>query len=347
MDLRECTLSSYVSSRGPVEFLDPDLLCAGQTDNATPSAAKLGRFRDAVVRSGSVCVLLAAGQGSRFVAETPKVIYPFTDVNQEQRPLAAFSIKAASDCGMPIVVIVGHAREQVVRTLRSAFADDYPILFVVQDEQMGTGHAVYLAKHALPDGFNGDIVVTYADNPGVDAKLLKQLVDQHQSLKQSLGNDYGALILTGSRADAGNGAAAYGRIVRETKQGGCVIDIVEKKTILKLRADDLCKTYSKSSWNANELEDIDEFNSGIVIARADQYLKVLGDTVANQTKFKPPKFEYYATDFVKGLAAIGKVSEGWKIPVDSIWKLEGANTVDELRELEQKSILRAKSGQVE
>ncbi len=170
-DLRECTLEKYVSSRAPPQFLDPELLRDGSAENSSMSPEEVKKFQDQVSRIGSVCVLLAAGQGSRFVADTPKVIYPFEAGGTGSRPLAAFSIAAASACGMPIVAIVGHERERVVKTLYNHYPKDYPILFLVQEEQMGTGHAVHLAKFALPDGFAGEVIVTYADNPGVDAEL--------------------------------------------------------------------------------------------------------------------------------------------------------------------------------
>jgi hypothetical protein len=90
------------------------------------------------------------------------------------------------------------------------------------------------------------------------------------------------------------------------------------------------------SWTGPELDAVDEFNSGIVVARADVYMDVLASVVASQTKVDPPKFEYYATDFVKAMVARDIVAEGWKVPTEEQWKLEGANTLDELKELEAK-----------
>lgn len=136
---------------------------------------------------------------------------------------------------------------------------------------------------------------------------------------------------------AGQGAAAYGRIVRAQKDcTGPIVDIVEKKTIVTLAEDGKSNTYGKVTWNAQELDAIDEFNSGIVVARARQYLDTLADIVASQTKFDPPKYEYYATDFVKGLVGKNMMIRGFLIPEESTWKLEGANTVDELEELQRK-----------
>lgn len=338
-NLTKVTLSDYVEHKNPPQFLDPKTM----TEAAKPSESDTKKFHDAAKSSGVVCVILAAGQGSRFVSSTPKVIHPFSAEGYDAQPLASYSMRAAIKCGMPIIVVVGHERKLVVSTLSSLIDADYPVLYVVQNQQMGTGHAVYLAKRALPTGFGGNVIVTYADNPGVDSVLLGQLSAEFVELEKKHDGNCGALILTGARADAGIGAASYGRIVRKTKSGGAVVDIVEKKTIVKLREDGLGKSYGEITWSAEELDKIDEFNSGIVIARAKDYFEVLGKMVASQTKFNPPKYEYYATDFVKGLVNMGIISEGWKIPKDAIWKLEGANTVEELGELEQKNAARAKT----
>jgi len=253
-NLSEVTLSEYVKSRGDPPFLDPK--------TSVPTAEKLAQFHASVTKAGVVCVLLAAGQGSRFVSDIPKVIYPYSSGGEgKSMPLASISMNAAFECGMPVVAIVGHARERVVSTIDR---EDHPVLFVVQEEQMGTGHAVYLSRFALPDDFDGDIIVTYADNPGIDSQILKELTNEHAKYSGADAK-YGGLILTGSRKDAGAGAEAYGRIVRKSKQGntGVIVDIVEKKTILKLRADNACKTYEGGAeWTGDELWDIDEFNSG-------------------------------------------------------------------------------------
>lgn len=290
---------------------------------------ELRAFHDAVQARGAVSILLAAGEGSRFKSNYPKVIHPFNG-----KPLAQHALDAAAACGLPVVVIVGHAKEKVVDALTFRTGET---VFVFQEQQMGTAHAVYLAKCALPVDFDGEVFVSYADNPGVDSGLMTEAFATHKENRVLYGDAYAAMILTGSRKYAGHGASAYGRIVRKDRTTGPVVDIVEKKTISKLATEKKTLTYDDGQvWTPEELDAIDEFNSGIVVACSAEYYKVLGEVVASQTKFDPPKYEYYATDFVKGLVARGKVSEGFQIPVDSMWKLEGANTVEELQELEKK-----------
>ncbi|KAI0566543.1 UDP-N-acetylglucosamine pyrophosphorylase [Gracilaria domingensis] len=317
-DLSKIPLTTFVGSNPPeplAQSLQPI------------SSEALGTFHDAVVARGAVSVLLAAGKGSRFKSSYPKVIHPFAG-----RPLAQHALDAAERSALPVIVIVGHAKETVVNALR--FRKDETV-FIFQDEQMGTAHAVYLAKCALPECFRGDVIVSYADNPGVDAELIKEVMSTHAKNKDAYGDSYAAMILTGSRKHAGQGANAYGRIVRKGRTSGPIIDIVEKKTISKLAMDKRCKFYGDEEWTPEQLDDVDEFNSGIVIAQSDQYYTVLGEVLASQTKFDPPKYEYYATDFVKGLVAKQKVCEGFQVEAHSMWKLEGANTVEELEELER------------
>lgn len=339
-DVASMSLSQFVSSRPSPQFIDPEALVAGNSKNPSLPKEKLCAFQDAVKDSPVVCVLLAAGQGSRFVADTPKVIYPFKSGDSSPRPLGAFSILAAVSCKMPIIVVVGHERARVAQTLHAQCPPGHPIVFVVQDDLMGTGHAVYLAKFALPDAYAGSVVVSYADNPGVDGELLRELLQRGDGHMSGRSQTYGGLILTGSRAAAGEGAAAYGRIVRQARSGGSVVDIVERKTIEALKREGKSMTYGEEVWMADELEKIDEFNSGIVVVRADHYMKALGDVPAMRTKVEPEKYEFYATDFVKGMVGMGRAVEAFKIEAGLMWKLEGANTVEELRELEEKNMKR-------
>lgn len=325
-NLKETSLSAFVQRRGAPSPVD---------QNVGPmSPGDLEKFHAKVTARGAVCVILAAGQGSRFVAPFPKVIHPFAG-----KPMAQHAIDAAAKADIPAIVIVGHARDKVCSALT---ADS--VTFVIQEEQMGTGHAGYMANFALPNGFTGDIIILYADNPGVDGSLVEKLLQEHEGNKVKYGDVYGAMILTGSRASAGDGANAYGRIVRKTKDaGGPVLDIVEKKTITHMVTGigPCVKTYGEVSWSSQELDALDEFNSGIVVARAAPYMDVLGEVTATQTKLDPPKFEYYATDFVKGMVSKGIVVEGWLLPTDQMWKLEGANTLEELKILEKNQVARA------
>eukprot|EP00735_Rhodelphis_limneticus_P014330 TRINITY_DN8339_c0_g1::TRINITY_DN8339_c0_g1_i1::g.29165::m.29165 TRINITY_DN8339_c0_g1::TRINITY_DN8339_c0_g1_i1::g.29165 ORF type:complete len:872 (+),score=284.15,sp/F1RQM2/AGM1_PIG/44.63/6e-134,NTP_transf_3/PF12804.2/3.8e+03,NTP_transf_3/PF12804.2/9.8e-15,PGM_PMM_I/PF02878.11/7.7e-05,PGM_PMM_I/PF02878.11/2e-07,PGM_PMM_I/PF02878.11/9.8e+02,PGM_PMM_IV/PF00408.15/4e-09,PGM_PMM_IV/PF00408.15/5.7e+03,NTP_transferase/PF00483.18/3.3e-09,PGM_PMM_II/PF02879.11/4.8e-08,PGM_PMM_II/PF02879.11/5.4e+03,PGM_P len=267
----------------------------------------------------TVAVLLAAGQGTRFVSPYPKVLHPFLG-----KPFAQHAIDAAHECGIDVVVVIGHAAEQVKDTLGRD-----KNTYVHQTEQLGTGHGVYTSTRVLGHSFKGDIIVMYADNPGVDAVLLNQIKAKHNQNKEKYGGKYGGMILTGLMVDA----AGYGRIVRGKQ--GMIIDIVEKKQIDRMSLTEDRVYEDGSRFSRMQLDLIPEFNSGIVIARADVYLSALADVLGSQTKPAPnTKYEYYATDFVKHMVRRGFLVDGWRIPVKDMHKLEGANTVEELTALE-------------
>eukprot|EP00741_Cyanophora_paradoxa_P007748 tig00001206_g7496.t1 len=274
---------------------------------------------EAANQNGMVSVMLAAGQGSRFKADTPKVIYPFLG-----RPMAEKPLSAVAEVGLDSIVVVGFASDLVTKTLG---VDGHT--YVLQQERLGTGHAVFLALQGL-GAFEGDVLVLYADNPGVDAALIKQIITAHSANKARYGEKYSGLIVTGVLPDAG----FYGRIVRGT--GGTVIDIVERKVIEKMD-DGEERTYADGShFKKEQLRSIGEFNSGIVMVRAGDYLEALASISPTQTKEDPVAYEYYATDFVSQLVAAGKIVEGFQVPAESLWKVEGANTLEELDALESK-----------
>lgn len=336
-DLTSTSLSKYVSENKQGKVLDVATLTKEMANEVAPEV--LDVFRANVKERGAVAVLLAAGQGSRFVSDVPKVIHPFCG-----KPLAQHSLDAAVEAGLPVIVVVGHARVDVVKTL--VVGKDAHVVFVTQEEQMGTGHAVYMSKTVLGDDFDGDIFISYADNPGVNCGLLKEFAKAHEGFKSRYLEKYGAMVVTGSRKSGGKATGSYGRIVREKKDGsGCIIDIVEKKTIERMKEDGAVKKYGDVEWTASALDELDEFNSGIVVACGKSYLKCLGNVKATVTKTTDDglKFEYYATDFVKGLVSDGLKTDGFPVKDDVVWMLEGTNTVEELQLLKNK--MEAASGE--
>eukprot|EP00736_Rhodelphis_marinus_P000065 Rmarinus@m.940 len=268
----------------------------------------------------AVAVLLAAGQGTRFKSDYPKVIHPF-----HGKPLAQHAVEGARAAGLEVVVVVGYAADRVTAALGDSMS------YVTQEQQLGTGHGVYVATRVLGDGFSGDVLVMYADNPGVDAELIKSMCAHHAENKARYPNKYGGMILTGKLDYCGG----YGRIIRG--KNGSVIDIVEKKQIDRM-ADDETRSYPDGSeFSKKQLDETQEFNSGIVFACGRPYFDALATIKAAQTKPAPNlKYEYYATDFVKQIMAAGFRVEGWVIDPKDIGKLEGTNTVEELKELERK-----------
>jgi bifunctional UDP-N-acetylglucosamine pyrophosphorylase/glucosamine-1-phosphate N-acetyltransferase len=154
-------------------------------------------------------VVLAAGEGTRMKsATTPKVLHPLCG-----RTMLGHVVAAARGLRPEhLVVVVGHAREQVTAALGEIDPDALP---VVQEQQNGTGHAVRVALEALP-ALTGTVVVVPGDAPLLTTQTLADLVTQHERAAAA------TTLLTAEVDDP----TGYGRVVR---QGGSVAAVVEHK----------------------------------------------------------------------------------------------------------------------
>src|SRR5712691_5938447 len=148
-------------------------------------------------------IVLAAGRGKRMRSDLPKVLHPLA-----ARPLLAHVIDAARTLApRKIFVVHGHGADKV----RAAFPDS-GVDWVLQAEQLGTGHAVLQAlPQVSPDA---DVLIVYGDVPLVRPATLKRLLE---------GAREGVAVLTAELADP----AGYGRIVRDAARR--VARIVEQK----------------------------------------------------------------------------------------------------------------------
>ncbi|MGE0219256.1 bifunctional UDP-N-acetylglucosamine diphosphorylase/glucosamine-1-phosphate N-acetyltransferase GlmU [Mycolicibacterium sp.] len=164
-------------------------------------------MRDAAV------LVLAAGAGTRMNSDTPKVLHPLAG-----RSMLAHCLHAIAEVApRHLVVVVGHDREQVgpaATAIGEALGRSVDI--AVQDQQLGTGHAAECGLAALPQDFDGVVVVTAGDVPLLDADTLAGLIDAHDAESAV------ATVLTTTLADP----TGYGRVLRT--QDGEVIGIVEQ-----------------------------------------------------------------------------------------------------------------------
>ncbi|MBQ3853725.1 MAG: NTP transferase domain-containing protein, partial [Anaerovibrio sp.] len=153
-----------------------------------------------------VTVILAAGKGTRMKSKLPKVLHKVAGKSMLQHVLDA-ATKAGSKRN---VVVVGFGGEKV----KEAMGDQAE--FVVQAEQLGTGHAVKQAAPLLAQE-NGTVMVLCGDTPLVTADLITKLYEGHKAAGAK------ATVLTAIMPDA----TGYGRIIRTAD--GDVAKIVEQK----------------------------------------------------------------------------------------------------------------------
>jgi len=232
-------------------------------------------------------VVLAAGKGTRMKSDRPKVLHELAG-----RSLLAHVLDTVRAAGVArTVVVVGHQADHV----REACAAD-DLEFVLQEPQLGTGHAVQMAAPALRDG--GWTVVLAGDVPLLRAQTLRQLV------QQTVTRQAAATVLTCVVDDAG----AYGRVVKDDR--GRVQKIVEARDATPA-----------------ELA-IGEYNSGVYCFRTDRLRAALASLTTDNDQG-----EYYLTDTIGWLVARGE-TVGTVVTAD-VDEVVGINTVDELAAAER------------
>ncbi len=154
-------------------------------------------------------VVLAAGEGTRMKSERPKVLHRILGRTLLDHVLAATSTLDPRQ----VVVVVGHGREVVAAHL----ADAHPhVRTAVQEQQLGTGHAVEVALEVLAPPA-GAVVVLAGDAPLITGEALRALVEQHAA------SGAAATVLSAELDDP----TGYGRVLRDSD--GQVVGIVEQK----------------------------------------------------------------------------------------------------------------------
>jgi len=151
-------------------------------------------------------IILAAGKGTRMKGDLPKCMQPVCELPMVEHLVRSFRTAGIS---RPTVV-VGYHGEVIVHAL------DSEVDVVWQHEQLGTGHAVLMAKELLQD-FDGPVVVVSGDCPLISPNSLIQIINRFKS--------EGAAAVVGSVKV--NSPAGYGRI--ERTEAGEFEQIIEQK----------------------------------------------------------------------------------------------------------------------
>ena len=233
-------------------------------------------------------IVLAAGQGTRMKSSRPKVLHSIAG-----RSLIGHVLATARELEPRVVIaVVRHERDAVIASI-SELAPD--VVFVDQDDVPGTGRAVEVALAALPEGFEGDVIVVSGDVPLLDAPTLAALITEHRAASAA------ATLLSAVLDDA----TGYGRVIRNPE--GALDRIVEQK-------------------DATEAERaVTEINSGTYVFSVDA-LRVQLPLVGTQNLAG----EKYLTDVVGLLRASGLAVSA--LPVSDGWMVSGVNDRVQLAE---------------
>lgn len=194
-------------------------------------------------------VILAAGKGTRMYSDLPKVLH-----NIAGKPMVKHVIDTAKQLKAEnIHLIYGHGGELLQSRLK-----DEPVNWVLQAEQLGTGHAMQQAAPFFADDEN--IVMLYGDAPLITKETLEKLIEA----KTEGGIGLLTVVL--------DNPTGYGRIIREN---GSVVGIVEQKDA-----------------NPEQLK-IQEINTGVMVASGASFKKWLAQLDNNNAQG-----EYYITDVI-------------------------------------------------
>ncbi len=242
-----------------------------------------------VLDSKLKAVVLAAGKGTRI--RTDGVNMPKVMRRALGKPLLHYVLKALPiEDKKDIVIVVGYMKEDII----SAFPG---YSYAVQEQQLGTGHAVISAEEAVGD-FDGSILVCCGDMPLVKKETFEELIRIHFED----GND--CTMLTGTSSIP----LPYGRIIRDAD--GCFERIVEARdcTVAQLA--------------------ITELNSGIYVFRAEKLYSALKELGTDNAQH-----EYYLTDVPDIMIHRGDKIGVCKLDLGS--ELIGVNTLEQLANVEE------------
>lgn len=238
-----------------------------------------------MLKNNTTAVILAAGQGTRMKSSQPKVLHEILG-----RPMIAYLLDTLRAAGVnDIVVVVGHQAEAVKDALK-----DYAVRFVIQEPQLGTGHAVQVAMPAVPPEA-GTVMVLCGDAPLISGESIAALRQLH---------DRTGAAVTVQTIELPDGAH-YGRVVRD--ESGRVAAVVQ----------------AKDSIERPDLLAIREINTGA-------YCFDAAFLVAGLTKIpkSPVTSEIYLTDLIHIARQEGR---GVEALVDPDWEaLLGINSRAEL-----------------
>ncbi|MHA6481558.1 bifunctional UDP-N-acetylglucosamine diphosphorylase/glucosamine-1-phosphate N-acetyltransferase GlmU [Paenibacillus sp. strain BS8-2] len=215
-----------------------------------------------------MAIVLAAGQGKRMKSKLYKVLHPVCG-----KPMVGhvLDVVRSANCERA-VVIVGHGAEKV-----KAYLGD-TAEYALQEQQLGTGHAVLQAKDLIGD-VEGTTIVICGDTPLVRASTVESMLKLHEE------SGAAATVLTASFADP----TGYGRVIRG--EDGTVQRIVEQKDCTPEEAA------------------VGEINTGTYCFDNRKLFQALAGV-----KNENAQGEYYLTDVIGLFKSAGEVVQGYNTP---------------------------------
>lgn len=233
-------------------------------------------------------IILAAGKGTRMKSELPKCAHIIID-----KPMVEYVVDSLREVKIQnVITIIGYGKEKIKELLQNK-----NVKFAVQEEQLGTAHAVMQAQPLLEDK-DGITIIAIGDMPFIKRETFYALIINHIQECADL------TVLTVEHPQP----HGYGRIIRD--DNGQVLAIVEERDCTKEQAS------------------IREINSSVYAVDNQKLFKYI-----NKIKRENDQNEYYLTDLVKVFNENGLKVSGYK--TSNFYELSGINNKLQLAEMEQ------------
>lgn len=217
---------------------------------------------------------MAAGKGTRLKSDLPKVLHPLLGKTLLARVLETLNPLFPQ----AVYVIVGHGKDRVEEELQS-LSLNYQTTPVVQEPQLGTGHAVQQVKAAAGKNISGSVLVLSGDVPLLRTETLNAIAQTHANKKHDI-----TLLAATLEKPFG-----YGRVIT---QGNKVVRIVEEKDATP------------------DVKAIQTVNTGLYCVNWEKVSPLLGKLEANNAQK-----EFYLTDLI-GLAVEAGLAVGTHMLAD-------------------------------
>ncbi len=236
-------------------------------------------------------VIMAAGKSTRMKSRLPKPLHLLCG-----KPLLSYLLDACRSAGVArTIVVVGHEAERVQEAFRGQCE------FALQEEQLGTGHAVMSARPLLND-YEGDLLVLPGDTPLIDGETLRKLAEHHHR---------SGAVATLLSAVLPHDAGMYGRVLRDPD--GKVTGIVEAKDA------------------SPEQLAVREINTSIYCFKAPALFDALKEIRPDNAQG-----EYYLTDVIglftrKGDRVEAVIADDWQVTLGVNTRVEMADVAARLR----------------
>jgi len=240
-------------------------------------------------------VILAAGKGTRMKSDKPKVLH-----NLAGSPMIEYVLDATKNSGIKkITLVIGFKKEEVIQAVEKWAKphSELQIDFCVQEEQLGTGHALKVAEMQLKNNIPY-LLVMLGDVPLVKSETLQKAAQEIESREAA------ALVITTKLDDP----TGYGRILRDE--------------------DGILKGIKEQADASESEKQIKEVNTGIFIFDNRKVWNFV-----HQLKSANAQEEYYLTDIIELLNQSGETVLAYT--AEDSKQFLGINSVENLKEIEK------------